>query len=48
MSKDYTAFPDENEVLVQDGLQYLITENTEQKTETGNSSLQIISLKYPA
>ena len=29
MSAGYSAFPQEEEVLVQDGLQYLITENTE-------------------
>ena len=25
MSKEYTAYPEENEILVQDGLEYLIT-----------------------
>ena len=29
LTPDYTAYPGENEVLVQDGLQYLIMDNTE-------------------
>ena len=33
MTKEYSAFADEDEILVQDGLQYIILNNTEQIDE---------------
>ena len=33
LKADYSAYPYEQEVLVQDGLQYLITANTEEENE---------------
>ena len=33
MSKEYTAYPDEDEILIQDGLQYRVKSVTKLKTE---------------
>ena len=46
MSKGYTAFPGEDEVLVQDGLQYLITK-TEQISIEGQE-VYCLHFQYPA
>ena len=47
MTRDYTAYPDEGEVLLQDGLQYLITDKTESKCEATGIPIHLIKLQYP-
>ena len=49
MTKEYTAFPDEDEILIQDGLSYRITDirqkyNNDYKP---NALYYQITLKYP-
>ena len=46
MTEDVTAFPDESEVLVQDGLEYLIVNNIEKAVE--DEKYRLIQLAYPA
>ena len=48
MTSEYSAYPEEEEVLVQDGLQYLITGNIEMEVENSNKKIKVIQLKYPA
>ena len=38
MSKEYTAFPEEEEVLLQDGIQYKVTKNEEREEPFINKS----------
>ena len=35
MSEQYTAYPEEDEVLIQDGLQYRVMENTSMEAING-------------
>lgn len=47
LTEEYTAYPLEDEVLVQDGLEYQILSNTLEKMEGTNTSYHLIKLKYP-
>ena len=44
----YTAYPEEQEVLVQDGLTYQVIDNTEQVNVQTNQKYHLIKLQYPA
>ena len=44
LTKDFTAFPSEKEVLVQDGMTYRVTENSEQVHPVTNKKYHIIKL----
>ena len=46
LSADYTAYPTEDEVLVQDGLQFLIT--AKEYLAVDDKQICYIHLKYPA
>ena len=48
LTPQYSAYPSEQEILVQDGLQYLITSNTEEETTKSKTKYRLIKLKYPA
>ena len=48
LTDEFTAFPGEDEVLVQDGLQYLIIDNIEKITDNTNKKYRLIQLAYPA
>ena len=48
LTDEYTAFAEENEVLIQDGLEYLVVENKTIKDEISGVDIQLIELKYPA
>lgn len=48
MTSAYTAFEDEDEVLVQDGLEYLIMSNEQLTMKDSGMKYQVIQLKYPA
>ena len=48
LTSEFSAYPEEEEVLVQDGLQYLITDNSEIETPNPNKKLRLIKLKYPS
>ena len=43
-----TAFPGEQEVLLQDGLEYRVLSNEEIKTEDTKQKFNLIKLQYPA
>ena len=49
MSSDYTAYPGEDEVLIQDGLEYSI-KNVEKVNVDGQGDTfyNLITLQYPA
>ena len=52
MSKGYTHFPGEDEILIQDGLEYKVMENAqrvvkEQKDKNFGKAYQLIKLRYP-
>lgn len=48
LTEEYTAYPAEREVLVQDGLQYLVVSNTVQIDEKSSKRYHHIKLRYPA
>ena len=48
MGEGYSAYPEEEEVLLQDGLEYAIVDISEQITEDTQQPLFIVELKYPA
>ena len=48
MGEGFTAYPEEDEVLLQDGLEYSLNGVTEQFTEDTNEKYFIVNLKYPA
>ena len=48
LTDDYSAYPGESEILVQDGLKYLITSNTLETDKTRNKQYRLIKLSYPA
>ena len=43
-----TAYPGEQEVLLQDGLEYRITANEDGETAAANVGFRLIKLSYPA
>ena len=47
VTPEYSAYPLEQEVLVQDGLEYLITSNSEEETQNKDQKFRLIKLKYP-
>ena len=47
LTSDFTAYPEEEEVLVQDGLTYKVTENSEQVHPQTNQKFRLIELCYP-
>ena len=50
MTEGYTAYADEDEVLVQDGLQYKIIQNEEMQVRNENNevlSFWQVTLRYP-
>ena len=46
MSEEFTAYLGEDEVLVQDGLEYEIVDNQLKKTANTNKEFHLIKLKY--
>ena len=48
LTSETTAYPGEEEILVQDGLEYLIIDSFEQTTEVHNKKFRLIQLQYPA
>ena len=50
LTSEYTAYPGEDEVLIQDGLEYLVLENVEMETLMHEQKVKfrLIRLKYPA
>ena len=44
LTEGYTAYPEEEEILVQDGLQYLITANDKKMIEDTKEPFQVIKL----
>ena len=48
MGEGFSAYPDEEEVLLQDGLQYSIEAVTEKFTHDTKEQFFIVKLKYPA
>lgn len=48
LTRGYSAFPDEGEVLVQDGLQYQVKSNTELFQSFTNKKYHLVQLQYPA
>ena len=48
LSEGFTAYEEEQEVLVQDGLTYRVTENLEQFNHQRNQKFRLIKLTYPA
>ena len=47
LTKEFTAFEEEEEVLVQDGLEYSIIDNSESLTDCGRK-FYLIKVQYPA
>ena len=47
LTSEYTAYPEESEVLIQDGLEYLIHEINEEINESNGKPFKVITLKYP-
>ena len=45
---DFTAYPGEGEVLLQDGLQYKVISNDEEETHDTNQKFHYIYLEYHA
>lgn len=48
LTDEYTAYPGEAEVLVQDGLEYYIKGNIEKFDENTKKTYHLINLNYPA
>ena len=48
LADEYTAFPGEDEVLLQDGLKYRVIDNSDEETENTKKKFQLIKLVYPA
>ena len=48
LTLDCTAYPEEQEVLVQDGLTYRVTDNSEQLDPVTSKKYRQITLSYPA
>ena len=46
LTKDISAYAEE-EVLIQDGFQYLVTENSVQTIDEAGTKLHVIKLRYP-
>lgn len=47
LSQEYSAYPDEGEILVQDGLQYLVKTNEQkQADEADGIEYRLIELEY--
>ena len=46
MTDDITAYPGEDEVLIQDGFEYLIIDNIEQPCENSAVKFRLIKLSY--
>ena len=42
MSQEYSAFPNEDEVIIQDGLEYLVTDITNMPTNSEDSEFKHI------
>ena len=48
LDDEITAYPGEQEVLLQDGLEYRITANDDGETGAANLGFRLIKLSYPA
>lgn len=48
MTEGYSHYAQEQEILVQDGLQYLVTENTLVRDSVSNMEYYHISFRYPS
>ena len=48
LTKGYSAYPGEQEVLIQDGLTYLVKNKTQNQHPTTNNKFYQITLQYPA
>ena len=46
LSREYTAYPGENEVLIQDGLQFRVIDSMIERYE--EKEYKLIKLRYPA
>ena len=47
MTPEYTAYPDEDEVLIQDGLEYQVLNNSEKVDEGTGKRYVLIKLRHP-
>ena len=47
LSSEYTAYPDEDEVLIQDGLQYQVLESKEMIEEQSGKKYVLIRMRHP-
>lgn len=47
LESQYSAYPEEQEVLLQDGLEYLIKSNKTQVHSENDKEYRLIQLKYP-
>ena len=47
MTPEYTAYPDEDEVLIQDGLEYQVLDNSEKVDEGTGKRYVLIKLRHP-
>ena len=48
LTKEYTAYPVEDEELIQDGLEYLVNKVTQVQVPNKKKELTLINLKYDA
>ena len=48
LTEEFTAYPGEGEVLIQDGLEYKIIDNEVKMTSNTNKEFRLIKLQYPA
>ena len=48
LTSDFSAYPGEQEVLIQDGFSYLVTSNKEELNPSTNEKYHLIKLSYPA
>ncbi len=48
LSSGYSAYPEEEEVIIQDGLKYKVINNTDNFDEEKQMSYKLIELVFPA
>lgn len=47
LTSDYTAYPNEEEVLVQDGLEYKVLSKMHMKDEESGKPYAVVEMEYP-
>ena len=47
MTGEYSAYPEEEEILIQDGLKYQIIDKTEEICQKNSKGYHMIKLQYP-